>query len=63
MTPTPDAIRAAREAAGLTQASAAALVYVGLRTWNRWEAGQAAMHPAIWELYMIKISGSARADG
>lgn len=67
MNPSAAEIRAARQAAGQHQGEAAATVYVGLRTWNRWEAGDAAMHPAIWELYLIKtrplISGSARADG
>ena len=30
-------VRAAREAAGITQAQAAALVYASLRNWQQWE--------------------------
>ena len=52
-------VRAAREAAGLTQAQAAALVYASLRNWQQWEQAEGAssarrMHPAIWELFRMK---------
>lgn len=52
--PDPAAIRAARDSAGLTQASAAALVYSTERAWQKWEAGDARMHPAVFELFCIK---------
>lgn len=52
--PAPDEICAAREAAGLTQSAAAALVHANLRSWQKWEAGERAMHPAFWELFLIK---------
>ena len=52
MTPTSAEIRAAREAAGLTQAAAAALVHVDARTWRRWESGATRMHPAIWDAFV-----------
>ncbi len=52
--PAPNAIRAARLAAGLTQAEAAALVYAAQRSWQDWEAGRRRMHPAIFELFLIK---------
>jgi putative transcriptional regulator len=52
--PTPEAIRAARAAAGLTQTEAAALIYSGLRAWQEWEAGARRMHPALWELWNLK---------
>lgn len=52
--PTPTEIRAAREAAGLTQTQAAALLHSAMRAWQRWEAGDRAMHPAFWELFEIK---------
>lgn len=52
--PTPEAIRAARHAAGLTQTQAAALVYCALRGWQDWEAGKRAMHPAFFELFLLK---------
>ena len=54
MTPTPETIRAAREAAGLTQAVAAALVHAGLRSWSHWENGDRRMPAATWELFLIK---------
>ena len=56
MTPTPVEIRAAREAARLTQSAAALLVHVDARTWRRWEAGSTRMHPAIWDAF---VSASA----
>lgn len=53
-TPTPTEIRAAREAAGLTQAAAAALVHTTGRVWRQWEAGDRKMHAAFWELFRLK---------
>jgi DNA-binding transcriptional regulator YiaG len=52
--PKPEAIRAAREASALTQTAAAALVHTTCRTWQQWEAGDRAMHPAFWELFRLK---------
>lgn len=59
--PTPAQIRAAREAAGLTQEQAAELVYVGLRAWQRYEDAREStewrpMHPSMWELFNIKLA-------
>ncbi len=54
--PAPDAIRAARTAAGLSQTAAAALIYCTLRGWQEWEAGNRKMHPAFWELWQAKLS-------
>lgn len=57
--PAPAAIRATREAAGLTQAQAAKLVHATLRAWQNWEAplGNSArrMHPGLWELFLRKL--------
>lgn len=53
--PSPAEIRAAREAAGLTQSQAAALVHSGLRSWQQWESGGRKMHPAFWELVRAKV--------
>ena len=54
--PGPTEVKAAREAAGLSQTAAAALVYSGLRTWQQWEAGDRRMHPGLWELFRLKIA-------
>jgi putative transcriptional regulator len=53
--PKPEEIRKAREAANLTQTQAGELVYVTLRGWQQWEAGERSMHPAFWELFRIKL--------
>lgn len=58
--PTSEQVCAAREAAGLTLAAAAALVHANTRSWQKWEAGERAMHPAFWELFLIK-SGQQRS--
>lgn len=52
--PAPEAIKAARAAAGLTQTQAAALIYCTLRGWQDWEGGKRAMHPAFFELFLHK---------
>lgn len=56
--PTPAAIKAAREAAGLTQTAAAVLVYSTCRAWQKWESGEARMHPGMYELFLIKTGKS-----
>jgi DNA (cytosine-5)-methyltransferase 1 len=58
-TPSSSEIRAAREAAGLTQTQAAVVIHATLRAWQGWEAaeGEASarrMHPGLWELFKIK---------
>ena len=57
--PAPAEIRAAREAAGLTQTEAAELVHSTLRAWQNWETEsgdeQRRMHPATWELFRVKV--------
>jgi DNA-binding transcriptional regulator YiaG len=63
--PSPDEIRALREASGLTQSEAAELVHSNLRSWQQWEAepdtpGHRRMHPAFWELFRIKLTLIAR---
>lgn len=52
--PSPEQIRAAREAAGLSQSAAARLIHSTRRTWQDWEAGVARMHPAFFELFVIR---------
>jgi putative transcriptional regulator len=53
--PDPLDIREIREAAGLTQSAAAELIHSKRRTWQDWELGIAAMHPGLWELFLLKI--------
>jgi DNA-binding transcriptional regulator YiaG len=53
--PTPEAILAARKAAGLSQAQAAAVVHrPSYRTWQDWERGRVKMPADAWELFLIK---------
>jgi putative transcriptional regulator len=58
--PTPEEIRAARAAAGLTQLQAAALVHrTGVKSsdrWSEWENGRVPMPLAEWELFTLKTS-------
>lgn len=53
--PSPAAIKEAREKAGMTQTEAAAVIYCSLRAWQEWEAGTRRMHPAMWELWRLKV--------
>lgn len=55
--PAPEEIRAAREAANLTQTEAAGLIHCTLRGWQEWEAGNRRMHPGLWELFRLKALG------
>jgi DNA-binding transcriptional regulator YiaG len=56
-TPLPRQIRERREAAGLTQNEAGALVHHSERAWQNWEEAQRAMSPSTWELFCIKSEG------
>jgi len=55
--PAPEAIRAAREAVGLTQTQAADFVHATCRRWQEWEAGTYRMHPGLFELFRLKTTG------
>ncbi|WP_029413336.1 helix-turn-helix domain-containing protein [Acidovorax radicis] len=59
---TPAAIREARLAAGLTQTEAAQTVRASLRGWQQWEAGDRAMPPGLFELFMLKTGQWALGD-
>jgi putative transcriptional regulator len=52
--PTPSELKARRLATHLTQADAARLLHVDLRSFQKWEGGERDMHPAFWELFCIK---------
>jgi len=53
--PQPADIRAARDAAGLTQTQAAALIHGTMRAWQEYEAGNRKLHPGLWELFLRKL--------
>lgn len=54
MTPRPSEVRAARKAAGLSQAAAAKLVFLSSRVrWTEYENGRRAPDPARWELFLL----------
>ena len=51
----PEEIKAARKKAGLTQKKAGAVVHSpSYRAWQDWESGVRKMHPAIFELFLLK---------
>ena len=54
-TPLPAAIQSARAAAGLTQTQAGDLIHTSCRNWQKWESGESRMHPAFFELFLIKL--------
>lgn len=54
--PTPTVIRKARVSRGLTHEQAAGVIYFGYRAWMQWEGGTRTMHPALWELWNLKIN-------
>ena len=57
---TPDQIKAAREAAGLSTAQAAELVGVTQRAWQLWESGDRAMKKNLWDLFSIRVRERAK---
>ncbi|HLR29892.1 MAG TPA: helix-turn-helix domain-containing protein [Paenalcaligenes sp.] len=52
--PSPEKVRHARHAANLTQTEAARIVSASMRAWQQWEAGERAMPPGLFELFMLK---------
>lgn len=54
--PSPELIKAKRQAARLSQTEAASLVYSTLSAWQRWEQDERKMHPGLWELFCIKVA-------
>jgi len=51
--PTPEEIKEARIAAGLTQAQAANKIFSdSYRSWQNYESGERSMHPAIWWCFL-----------
>jgi DNA-binding transcriptional regulator YiaG len=60
--PTPGEIRAAREAAGLSQIAAASTIFCSLGAWQKWELGIRKMHPAFWALFKIRMAARMGAE-
>lgn len=60
--PLPATIRRARELSGLTQSAAAALLHTTWRVWAAWESGDRRMHPAFFELFLIKTKLQNHAE-
>lgn len=54
--PRPDEIAEARARLSMTHAQAAELIYASERAWQEWEGGRRRMHPALWELWKIKVA-------
>jgi putative transcriptional regulator len=52
--PTTDEIRAARARRNLSRTEAADLVHAAASSWLKWENGEREMHPAFWELFLLK---------
>lgn len=57
---TPENIRKARLAAGLTQAQAARLVGLGARErWTEYECGTRRISPRMWQMFNLKTGGKS----
>jgi putative transcriptional regulator len=52
--PTPEEVKAARAASGLTQSQAAQLLYSVIDNWQNWEQGRYPMAVALFELFLLK---------
>lgn len=55
--PSADDIVGSRNRAGMSQAAAARVVGVSLRTWVNWEAGRHKMSRAAWAVWRAHVSG------
>ena len=53
-TPSPDEVREFRRSRNLSAEQAGALVHVTGRAWQRWESDDRPMHPAFFELALLK---------
>lgn len=56
VSPNAEVLQRNRALMGLTQAQAARLVHVTTQTWSQYERGLRAMHPAFYELFLIKAA-------
>lgn len=60
--PEPEQVRQVRLDANLTQTQAAKVVYVDLRSWQRWETGDIQIPQAAWELFLIKTKQGSQNE-
>ena len=52
---TPNIVKSTREKFGLTQQQCADLVYVDIRTWQKWELGERKMNRTAFQLFCMKL--------
>lgn len=52
---TPEAVKAARARAGMTQGQAGAVLGRSWRTWQNWELGDRNMRPELMDLFKLKV--------
>lgn len=52
--PTKDEVIAVRNRLGLTMKQCAALLHTTQKVWENYEYGRNKMHPAFWELFLLK---------
>lgn len=55
LAPSASEVIAARQALGVSQAEAAFLAGVGVRTWCRWERGECAANPLKWNKFLAAM--------
>jgi len=61
--PTPEEIKEARVAAGLTQEQAANKIFSdSYRSWQDYERGERGMHPAIWWCFLQRTKNLRKAS-
>ncbi len=53
--PTKEQVIAARAQSGLSAAKAAEVICVTGRQWQKYEAGQARMHPILWRWFCLQF--------
>lgn len=53
----PEAIKAARQAAGLSMSAAAKLIQVSAASWESWEGGRNRMPAPCWTLFNLLTKG------
>lgn len=52
--PTAESVKKSRKSIRLSQAAAAALVYVSRHSWQKYESGETQIKLGLWELFLFK---------